>query len=149
MKLVEVEEKIIRGLSVRTTNTNEMNPSTGRIGPLWKAFDDQVEVDYKNGNRVYGVYFDYQSDEKEAYSVLAGTDQLDANSSTELQTITIQKGKYLMFAAQGDIPQIIVTTWGSVWDYFSKPDAGYTRLYTTDFEYYVNQNAIELFIAVV
>ena len=61
MKLVELNEKSISGLSNRTTNETEMNLSTGRIGPLWSDFDEKVEVDYKNGNRVYGVYFKQHS----------------------------------------------------------------------------------------
>lgn len=136
------------GLSTRTTNAREMNSSTGSIGPLWKEFDEKVEVDYKNGNRVYGVYFHYESDATGEYSVLAGTDQLDAASSSKLETKAIQSGKYLMFTAKGDIPKIVFETWGRVWEYFSKKDAKYERLYTTDFEYYVNQNEIEVYIAV-
>ncbi len=148
MKLVEIDEKRIIGLSTRTTNAKEMNPATGRIGPLWKEFDDKVEVDYKNGNRVYGVYFDYESDASGEYSILAGTDQLDASSSAKLEKIVIPSGKYLVFTATGDIPRIVFDTWGRVWEYFSKKDAQYERLYTTDFEYYVNQKEIEVYIAV-
>lgn len=148
MKLVEIDEKRIIGLSIRTTNAKEMNPSTGKIASLWKEFDANVVVDYKNGNRVYGVYFNYESDATGEYSVLAGTDQLDANSSTKLETIVIQNGKYLVFTAKGNIPGIVFDTWGRVWEYFSKKDAEYQRLYTTDFEHYVNQNEIEVYIAV-
>jgi predicted transcriptional regulator YdeE len=148
MKSVEFNEKRIIGISTRTTNAKEMDPSTGRIGPLWKEFDAQVEVDYKNGKRVYGVYFNYESDATGEYSILAGTDQLDANSSAKLETIVIPSGKYLVFTAKGDIPRIVFDTWGRVWEYFSKKDAEYDRSYITDFEYYVNQNEIEVYIAV-
>ena len=148
MRLVEFAEKRIIGLSTRTTNAKEMDPATERIGPLWKKFDDKVEVDYKNGNRVYGVYFNYESDATGEYSILAGTDQLDANSSAKLEEIVIPSGKYLVFTAKGDIPGIVIDTWGRVWEYFSKKDAKYERSYTTDFEYYVNQNEIEVYIAV-
>lgn len=148
MKLVEINEKRIIGLSTRTTNSREMNPGTAKIGSLWKEFDDKVEVDYRNGGRVYGVYFNYESDATGEYSVLAGTDQLDAKTSTELEAIVIQSGRYLVFTAKGDIPRIVIETWGRVWEYFSKKDAQYERSYTTDFEYYVNQNEIEVYIAV-
>ncbi len=148
MELVEIDEKRIIGLSTRTTNAKEMNPATGRISPLWKEFDDKVKVDYKNGGRVYGVYFNYESDVTGEYSVLAGTDQLDAKTSGELETIIIQSGKYLVFTAKGEIPGIVFETWGKVWEYFSKKDAEYERLYTTDFEHYVNQNEIRVYIAI-
>lgn len=148
MKLVEVNEKTIRGLSIRTTNENEMNPATGKIGPLWKDFDEKVEVEYKRGNRVYGVYFNYESNETGEFSVLAGTDQPDIRATCELETVVIQNGKYLVFTAKGDIPKIVIDTWGKIWEYFASNDAKYERLYTTDFEYYVNQNEIEIYIAV-
>ena len=148
MKLVEINEKRVIGLSTRTTNAKEMNPATRRISSLWKEFDDTVKVDYKNGSRVYGVYFNYKSDVTGEYSVLAGTDQLDAGRYGELETIVIQSGKYLVFTARGEIPGIVFETWGKVWEYFSKKDAEYERLYTTDFEYYVNQNEIQVYIAV-
>lgn len=148
MNVVTIDEKRIIGLVARTTNAKEMNPATGKIGALWKEFDEQVKVDYKNGNRVYAVYFDYESDVTGEYSVLAGTDQLDANSTTQLVTTVIQNGKYLVFTAQGDIPKIVFDTWAQVWEYFSKKDAKYERLYTTDFEYYKSQNEIEIYIAV-
>ena len=148
MKLVEIGEKKIVGLSTRTTNAKEMNPDTGKIGSLWKEFDANVEVAYKNGNRVYGVYFDYESDATGEYSILAGTDQLDVKTSIGLETIVIRSGRYLVFTAKGDIPRIVFETWGRVWEYFSKKDAEYERSYTTDFEYYMNQNEIEVYIAV-
>lgn len=148
MKLVEKDEQRIIGLSTRTTNTKEMDPTTGRIGPLWKEFDDKVEVDYQKGNRVYGVYFNYESDATGEYSVLAGTDQLEAKTSADLETIIIRSGKYLVFSAKGDIPRIVFETWGRIWEYFSKNDAEYERSYTTDYEHYVNQNEIDVYIAV-
>jgi len=148
MKLVEVDEKRISGLSIRTTNAQEMNPVTGKIGSLWKDFDEKVKVDYKNGNRVYGVYSCYDSDENGEFTVLAGTDQPDVNSTCKLETIMIQSGKYLVFSAKGDIPKIVIDTWVKIWEYFTQKETEYERLYTTDFEYYVNQNEIEIYIAV-
>ncbi len=53
-----------------------------------------------------------------------------------------------MFKATGEVPKIVFETWGRVWEYFSKEGVEHERLYTTDFEYYVNQNEIEIYIAV-
>ena len=36
MKIVDIEEKLIYGISIRTTNTNEMNPESTKIGALWQ-----------------------------------------------------------------------------------------------------------------
>jgi len=149
MNLVEIEEeKLIRGFITRTNNVNEMDPHTSKIATLWQEFDNKVDVDYKAGNRVFGVYFNYESDTNGEFSVLAGTDQTNINSPTKIESITIPKGKYMLFKASGDVPQIVIETWAKVWHYFSQNNTEYERLYTTDFECYLNQNEIEVYIAV-
>jgi len=106
MNLVEIEEeKLIRGFITRTNNVNEMDPHTSKIATLWQEFDNKVDVDYKAGNRVFGVYFNYESDTNGEFSVLAGTDQTNINSPTKIESITIPKGRYMLFKATGDIPQ--------------------------------------------
>jgi len=147
MKIVQIDEKHINGISIRTTNENEMNSEKARIGALWQTFDNNVSVDYKNGKRVYGIYYNYESDANGEFSVLAGTDQNDT-STDELEKINILSGQYLVFEAKGEMPQVVIDTWGKIWTYFSNEEAEYKRTYTTDFEYYKNQNEIEVCIAV-
>lgn len=147
MKIVQIDEKQINGISVRTTNENEMSPDKARITSLWQTFDSKVSVDYKNGKRVYGIYYNYESDANGEFTVLAGTDQIDT-SSEELKKIKILPGKYLVFEAKGEMPQVVIDTWGKIWNYFSNEESEYQRTYTTDFEYYKNQNEIEVCIAV-
>ena len=148
MELREAKEKKISGLTARTSNADEMNPATARIGRLWREFDKSVAVDYRNGNRVYAVYYEYASDANGEYTVLAGTDQQNARSARPLETTVIPAGKYLVFRAAGEVPEIVLQTWGRVWEYFSRKDAEYERSYQADFEYYVNQNEIEIHIGV-
>ena len=148
MEPVEVKEKKIYGLSARTRNADEMNPSTARIGRLWQEFDKTVEVDYRSGNRVYAVYSNYESDMNGEYSILAGTDQPNAKSARALETKVIPAGKYIVFRAKGEVPAVVFEAWGKVWEYFSGKNAKYERSYVTDFEYYVNQSEIEIYIAV-
>jgi predicted transcriptional regulator YdeE len=141
-------EKKIWGISVRTTNANEFNPETARIGALYQAFDKKVPVDYKNGARVYGVYYDYESDHKGEFSVLAGTDQLSEPAAETLQQITLKAGDYLVFNAKGQVPQVVIETWAKIWDYFSNPECEYQRAYTSDFEHYKSQDEVDICIAV-
>ncbi len=148
MKIEIVEGKVIKGLTVRTTNENEMDLSTGKIPKLWQTFDSTVEVDYPGGNRVYGVYYDYESDATGEFTVLAGTDQTDCNPTEALETIKIESGKYAVFHATGDMPHIVIETWAKVRAYFSDENSELKRLYTTDFEYYVYDNEIKVYIAV-
>jgi len=147
MKVVRINNKTIFGLSVRTNNENEMNPNAGKIAPLVHKFDSTVVVNYRAGARVYGVYYDYESDVQDNYSVLVGTDNVESSAVT-LEEVTIQEGDYLVFSGNGQVPQIIFEIWLQVWDYFSSEKCAYTRAYTTDFEFYRNQNEIEIHIAI-
>jgi len=147
MKAVHVNEKTILGLCARTNNESEMNPKTGRIGPLVHAFDENVQVDYRGSARVYSVYYDYESDVSGNYSVLIGADAVDS-SSVELSEVKIQAGNYLVFSGEGQIPHIVIETWAKVWSYFANPGCAHTRAYLTDFEFYKNQSEIEIYIGI-
>ena len=93
MKLVQVDEKHIKGISVRTTNANEFNSETSKIGKLYQKFDEMVPVDYKNGARVYGVYYNYESDYSGEFSILAGTDQITELPTDQLEQVSLVSGK--------------------------------------------------------
>lgn len=148
MELRFALEKTIHGLSTRTDNATEMNPNKGKIGALWQAFDKSVPVDYKNGERVYGVYSDYESDHTGAFTVLAGFDGTSLPLNVKLEKITIPEAKYLVFTHKGEMPQIAIDAWTEVWNYFSKDEVEHQRLYSTDFEFYANGSEIEVHIAV-
>ena len=75
----------ISGFSIRTDNATEMDPQTGQIAKLWQTFDKTVPVDYKNGERIYGVYSDYESDHTGKFTVLAGFDGNDSSSQSQLE----------------------------------------------------------------
>jgi len=148
MELKIISEKVINGLTIRTDNATEMNPNTGKIAALWQTFDATVSVDYKGGERVYGVYYSYESDHTGKFNVLAGFDGLSFPPNLTLKKITIPAGQYLVFTHKGDMPKIAIAAWTQVWQYFANNAAEYQRLYTTDFEYYPNGNEIEVHIAV-
>lgn len=148
MKLVQLEEKQIKGISIRTSNAKEMNPETSKIGALVKQFDTEILVDYKNGARVYSVYYNYESDYSGEYSVLAGVDQVENSPVANLESVLLPAGTYMIFEAKGEVPQVVIETWMKVWEYFSKDNSQYQRSYTTDFEFYKNQTEIEIYIAI-
>lgn len=148
VKIVRLDEKQIKGISIRTTNAKEMNPETSKIGALHQQFDEKVPINYKNGARVYGVYYNYESDYSGEFSVLAGSDQIDKTLTKNLENVSIHSGTYMAFEAKGEVPQVVIETWSKIWDYFSQEDAQYQRAYTTDFEFYKNQNEVEIYIAV-
>ena len=148
MEVVQLKAKTIKGLSIRTNNADEMNPETAKIGHLYQKFDDTVAVDYQHGDRVYGVYHHYESDASGDFSVTAGFDGDEKLSKEKLELIELQAGNYLVFDATGEMPQTVIDTWMTIWDYFSSEVCEHTRLFTTDFEFYKSQNEVAIHIAV-
>ena len=148
LELRTVTKKIIHGLDARTDNAAEMSPDKGKIHALWQTFDESVPVDYKSGERVYGVYSNYESDHTGKFTVLAGFDGKSLPANLSLQKRVIPEAKYLVFPHKGSMPQIAIDAWTEVWEYFANPDAKYQRAYSTDFEYYPGPDAVEVHIAV-
>ena len=150
MKIEDVDEKQLYGISVRTTNANEMNSDTAKIGKTWQKFDNEVSVNYQGGERVYGVYYNYESDANGEFNVLAGIE----TPNNSLEKVTIQKGRYLVFDGKSVSPddkarvQTVIETWGKVWSYFSDEKQEYKRSYKTDFEHYKNQTEINIYISI-
>ncbi|HHD79977.1 MAG TPA: AraC family transcriptional regulator [Epsilonproteobacteria bacterium] len=150
MKIELLDEKQVFGISVRTTNANEMNPETAKIGKTWQKFDSQITIDYEGGERVYGVYYNYESDANDEFTVLAGTEK----PNNTLEKVTIPKGKYLVFDGKASTPddkgrvQAVIESWGKIWSYFTNDNAEHKRAYKTDFEYYKNQTEISIYISI-
>jgi len=150
MKIVSIEAKTVFGIKTRTTNKDEMNPETAKIGATWQKFDSRVDVDYKGGERVYGVYYNYESDANGAFDILAGYE----TPNSQLDRVEIQEGKYLLFSKTFEATDnktriaAVIETWGRVWEYFSDDNSEYKRAFTTDFEYYKNQHEIEIYISI-
>ncbi|MDD2698399.1 MAG: effector binding domain-containing protein [Arcobacteraceae bacterium] len=146
MRIEEIKEKLIYGISTRTKNIDEMNPQTAKIGAIWQKFYQTVECVEK----VYGVYYNYESDANGEFDVLAGYE----TSNEKLESVKIEKGKYLVFHKtyeennDNSTVQAIIETWGKIWEYFSNENSQYKRAYKTDFEYYKNQNEIEIYISI-
>lgn len=45
MKIVEIEqEQTVYGITIRTKNSNEMNPETAKIGELWESFMEKLSL---------------------------------------------------------------------------------------------------------
>jgi len=147
VRLKSIESKEINGISIRTNNADEMDLSKAKIGRLHHQFDKQVKADYAGGERVYAIYYDYESDTLGDYSVMSGIEGKPKDEEN-LQTLTIKAGNYLVFSAKGEIPKIVIETWGEIWKYFSSEGCEHKRVYSTDFEFYKNQSEVEINIAV-
>lgn len=149
----------VTGISVRTCNQDEMNPDTAKIGTLWQTFFTQIAPKLTDDAKVYGVYTHYESDHTGMFDVIAGAEiEIDTLTPNELKdnkatvenvsSINIQSGKYLVFSATGEMPNVVITLWQEVWQYFADANCPHERAYTTDFEYYKSDNEIDIYIAI-
>lgn len=144
MKVTEINEDItLYGFTIRTKNSNEMNSATAKIAPIWNKFFAEIAPTLKDTSKVYGLYSNYESDASGEFDLTSCTDQKVNNSNI----VTLKKGKYLVFSAKGVMPQVVIDTWGDIWNYFSN-DSEYKRSYLTDFELYKSGDEIEIYIGI-
>jgi len=146
MYLKEIESFTLSGISVRTSNQNEMNPATAKIGDLWGTFYSEFGKRLTENSNVYGVYTDYESDFSGRYNVYAASDIFAEYS--DLSQINIVAGEYLVFSAHGEVPHVVIDLWGHIWEHFSNKDLAYERAYTTDFEHFKKPTAVDIYIAI-
>lgn len=145
MNISEINTISVAGISVRTSNSNEIEPSSAKIGPLWEEFYTKFGSKLTQNSRVFGLYSNYESDHTGAFDVAACSDVIDAQGLTDFQ---IPSGKYLVFSATGDMPQAVIDLWGEIWSYFDSQSCNLKRAFTTDFEHYKGEREIEIYIAV-
>lgn len=150
-KKVEIAEQIeVYGLQIRTNNKNEFNPKTAKIMGLWENFHSTTLVSQltEKDPFIYGIYSNYQSDENGEYSVTAGINSNNVSSNDQgLKEVIIQPGHYLVFEARGELPGAIIETWQYIWKYFSDSSSP-KRKFTADFEKYISDTEIDIYIAV-
>lgn len=147
---ITLDEKNILGLTVRTNNQNEQDPKTAKIMGLWNDFFTQDLINTipnrEENTPMFGIYSDYSSDVNGDYSVTAGVQVTTVEPQTQLQQVTIKAGEYLVFKAKGDMPNVVIETWQQIWAYFE--ESKITRAYSTDFEAYVSDDEVQIYISV-
>ncbi len=133
----------ITGLATRTRNQDEIQPDTAKIPSLWHNLHTEV-LSKSNAATTFGVYHNYESDDRGYYTLTAGT---KATTPTDhLDTIQIVPGNYLVFSNHGPQPEAIIMLWQAVWSYF-QTEVQYQRAYKTDFEVYHEENC-EIYIGI-
>ena len=130
----------VAGIAVRTINKD--GQAAKDIGALWQQLMQgnvakQLE-DYKEGNEVYCVYTDYESDHNDYYTALLGYKVSAIEYLPDgLTGKAIPASKYEVFTANGEFPANIGATWQHIWQ------ANIDRLYTADFDLYHLQEKFE------
>ena len=149
MKHATEKKDIIKlvGLSARTNNMNEMNPLTGKIGPLVQRFflnalGKQI-ANLKKPGTTYSVYTEYESDHTGEYTYFIGEEVSEfsgnlqikgASDKVDFKTLEIPKQTYTKFTTEpGPLPQSIIAAWQKIW-FMNDDQIGGKRNYIADFE---------------
>lgn len=148
MNISEIKGFEVTGFVIRTTNADEENPSTAKIGNLWSTFYANAAPKLDERSKVYGLYTHYESDFTGAFDVVACADTLSPEKLPDSVKFSIASGKYITFSATGEMPKVVIDLWREVWNYFSAENCPHERAYTTDFEFYKSADEIEISIAV-
>lgn len=150
-RLVQLDEMLVMGVEVRTSNSREMNPATAEIPKLWNHFiEEQLWLDIPdpiNPQIRYAVYTDYISNHLGEYAAIVATEVSSIDNPPESMVgVTIPAGRYLIFTATSTSRAVVVQTWQHIWDYFAL-GCRYQRAFTTDFERY-DPEQVRIYIAI-
>jgi len=121
------------GVTIRTTNKD--GNAASDINALWQRFFEEAvgeAIPAKDGEAIYAVYHSYDGGADQPYSLTIGcrVKSDDFALAEGLDSVFVEKGDYLVFAAQGEQPKALIETWQSIW----KTDLN--RTFKTDVEIY-------------
>ncbi len=133
-EIVELEERIVEGLEIRTTNQN--GQAIHDIGMLWQTFFETGvyhNIENKVNHKTIGLYTDYEKDYTKPYSFVVGAYVHGKIGLKNTVQKVIPKGKYAKFVIVGDVQKSVGEAWEKIWNMDLK------RKYTCDFEEYQNE----------
>ena len=146
----------VAGISVRTRNSEEMNPAIARLGGLWNRFFSQswerkLPARGDDG-RIFGVYSGYESIEHGAFDVTDGEavaepGRVRTEAVPGAACVDIEPGDYLVFTGEGEMPQMVIDTWVRIWHYFAE-NPQVQRRFSTDFEAYEGPDKVAIHVGV-
>jgi predicted transcriptional regulator YdeE len=122
----------VAGLAVRTINKG--GQAAQDIGALWQRFTEgnlAEKLEDKEGNELYCLYTDYESDHNDYYTAILGCKVSSIEYLPEGFTgKAIPASKYAVFTPVGKFPANIGETWQHIWK------SPILRKYTADFDVY-------------
>ncbi len=135
-EIVELEEKIITGIRIKTTNQD--GKAMQDIGMTWqKLFTDGIyeKIPNKINGKTIGLYTEYEGDYTKPYTFIAGAEvSREEQSGEKIESTIISKGKYAKFIIIGDVQNSVGQAWQEIWNMNLK------RKFTCDFEEYQNNS---------
>lgn len=138
-KAVQQEGFTVMGISVRTSNAEQMTPSAP-IGKQWeRLFKEGVlaAIPNKADAHIVAVYSDYASDKDGEYNYLLGARVTKVDSVPAGMTVkNVPAGRYAVFTSErGAVQKVVVEMWQRVWA-TPKSALGGDRAYKADYELY-------------
>jgi predicted transcriptional regulator YdeE len=151
-EIVTLEPFSVMGISIRTKTRNEIGSDEPQIPSLWERFFKDIlpltPAATDPTTPLYGVYDQYESDQNGAYSVTAGTQAPSAEDVPESFSVSsIPAGEYLVFEGTGVMPDVVVSAWQAVWNYFETTET-FKRRFDTDFEKYTSDDHVLIHVGV-
>lgn len=147
------------GITARTSNALEMNPSTAQIGlTMQRFFGEQMQnkiAHRKTPGRIFSIYTNYESDEQGAYTYFLGeaVSHFDA-INTPLETLTIPAQTYVKWTSDpGAMLGVVIDLWKMIWN-MNASELGGKRAYLADFEIYdershdPNHAVVDVFVGI-
>lgn len=135
-EIVELEEKVVAGIKIKTTNQN--GKAMQDIGTTWqKLFAEGIyeRLPNKVNGKTIGLYTEYEGDFTKPYVFIAGAEVSQEFVGDEKVAIKIiPNGKYAKFVIIGDVKNSVGQAWQEIWNMDLK------RKYTCDFEEYQNNS---------
>lgn len=151
---IKMGSLMLAGITIRTTNKNEMNPATAKIGSTVNTYwQQQISSQIKdriNPGVTFLAYTDYESDEHGEYTFFIGeaVHSFENQNGAALTQLVIPEGDYQKFTTTaGKIPEVVINSWQKIWQ-MTQSDFEGKRRYHTDFEIY-DERANDLENAVV
>lgn len=139
--IIQQPELILVGITVRTNNTNEGNPSTAKISPTVQkyfhgALADTIQNRKTPGN-TYCVYTDYESDASGEYTYFIGEAVTNIiHVPDDMTKLIIPAQTYAKFTnGPAPMPEVCISAWHDIWG-MTPSDLGGPRAYIADFELY-------------
>ena len=151
-RLETLESFEVAGLTIRTSNAQEMDPETAQIAAVWNQFFEGGSYDNLRGDDehppLHGVYSDYESDADGAYTLTVGVAAGEtAGHDGDVVLVTVEDGEYLVWEAEGELEDIVPETWEEIWAYF-EDNPSYVRAYRTDFERFIEGTQLQVYVSV-
>lgn len=131
----------LAGITARTNNANEADPSLAKITPtVQRWFQENLSAKIPHGvnpGRTFCAYTEYESDFRGDYTFFVGEEVSSFDGlPAGVKALAVEAQDYAKFTTNsGPMPDIVIAAWQEIWQ-MTPNDLEGQRRYSTDFEVY-------------